>query len=127
MKTSCAIECGGRYAAKGRSGATRQGGAAGEQATTAFIAAILYRGCGGHAVRSAGAREGPRQAGRTAAALEADLAALVLQDLAAGALEPRTRRRVARHDDRAPRRDRQDVGAHGVELLVRDLDEGDAA
>src|SRR5689334_5996427 len=66
------------------------------------------------------------EAGRAAVALR-ELAALVDEHLDSGFLEAASRLRIAVHGQGDPRRKRQEVGSHRVELFVRDRDDLDAS
>src|SRR6185436_4278840 len=77
--------------------------------------------------QSARAHERTRQAGGTAGALHADLGAAVFHDGRPGTFERSSGARVARQHHALPRREGQHVGPHRLELLVRSVDEADAA
>ncbi len=74
-----------------------------------------------------GAKERPRQTGRSAVALLRDLLAAVDGDVDPGPLHAATRLRIAVERERLPRPERENVRPLCLELLVGHLDDRDAA
>src|SRR5262245_1529691 len=72
---------------------------------------------------SLGPQERPRETGRTAVALERDLAARVLAHAAARGFEPAAGHRQPLEHDHTARGEGEDVAAHARELFVRHVHE----